>query len=223
VKRKSPNADFLVGAFKVSDPDEARGNKITAGEILDKGARQIKTDLAGQPFLQARLMFTIGNVYEGLGLYEPAKQMLEQATRFQKRILGPDNSETLTSQRLLARILEYQAQYSEAEKLYLDVLQRQERVLGPRHIEVLRTKTSLGTLHNEQGRYADAEKLLRGVVKVMPGTTWRQWKPHKGNAPRLSETSRRPWIMVIAMLKRLHMRQAGRLFVMTQIINRLWR
>jgi eukaryotic-like serine/threonine-protein kinase len=158
-------SDFLVGTFKLSDPDEARGDKITAREILDKGARQIKTDLAGQPFLQARLMSTIGTVYEGLGLYEPAKQMLEEATRLQKRILGANNRETLASQALLARILEYQAQYIEAEKLYLDVLQRQERVLGTQSIYVLHTKASLGTLYTEQGRYADAEKLLSGVIK----------------------------------------------------------
>ncbi len=157
-------ADFLVGTFKVSDPDESRGNKVTAREILDKGARQIETDLAGQPSLQARLMFTMGNVYEGLGLYEAARKLVEKALGLQKRVLGPDNAQTLRSQRLLARILEYQAHYADAEKLYLETLQREERVLGPQNIETLRTKSSLGALYNEQGRYADAEKLLTKVV-----------------------------------------------------------
>ena len=31
-------ADFLIELFRVSDPSEARGNSITAREILDKGA-----------------------------------------------------------------------------------------------------------------------------------------------------------------------------------------
>ena len=31
-------SDFLVGLFRVADPSEARGNSITAREILDKGA-----------------------------------------------------------------------------------------------------------------------------------------------------------------------------------------
>ncbi len=158
-------SDFLVGTFKVSDPDESRGDEITAREILDKGAHQIETDLAGQPFLQARLMYTIGNVYEGLGLYPPAQQMLERAARIQTGLLGPNHQETLASQRLLARILEYRAQYKEAEKLYLDTLERQERVFGARNVETLRTKSALGALYNEQGRYADAVRLLTQVVK----------------------------------------------------------
>ena len=32
--------NFLVGLFAVSDPNEARGNSITAREILDKGSQR---------------------------------------------------------------------------------------------------------------------------------------------------------------------------------------
>jgi hypothetical protein len=38
-------SDFLVGLFKVSDPTEARGNTLTAREILARGSRQVETDL----------------------------------------------------------------------------------------------------------------------------------------------------------------------------------
>ena len=160
-------SDFLVEAFKVSDPDQSRGNKITAREVLDNGARRIDTELAKQPSLQARLMFTMGSVYEGLGLYQPARQLIEKAIRLQQRVLGPDNRETLASQHLLARTLEYQAQYTDAEKLYRETLQRQERVLGRTNIQTLRTKSSLGMLYAEQGRYADAEKLLIKVAEEL--------------------------------------------------------
>ncbi len=159
-------SDFLVGAFAISDPDESRGNKITAREVLDKGARQIETDLAGQPALQARLMSTMGKVYEGLGLYEPARQLLDKAIGLQKKTLGPEHQETLASQRMLARILQYQAQYPAAEKLYSETLQKQERLLGSDAMDTLRTKANLGSLYNEQGRYADAEKLLSETVKA---------------------------------------------------------
>jgi hypothetical protein len=40
---------FLVDLFKVSDPSEARGNTITAREVLDKGAARIATELKDQP------------------------------------------------------------------------------------------------------------------------------------------------------------------------------
>ena len=59
-------SEFLVGLFEVSDPSEARGNSITAREILDKGAKEIDETLAAQPEVQARLMYTMGNVYRKL-------------------------------------------------------------------------------------------------------------------------------------------------------------
>jgi eukaryotic-like serine/threonine-protein kinase len=160
-------ADFLVGTFKVSDPTESRGNKVTAREVLDRGALKINTDLAGQPYLQARLMAAMASVYEGLGLYEPARQMATNAVALQQRVLGPDHRETLASQRLLARLLEYQAHYPESEKLYRDTLARQERAFGPEDIETLRTKNNLAGLLNEAGRHAESEKLLTELLPTM--------------------------------------------------------
>jgi hypothetical protein len=61
-------SDFLAGLFKVSDPSEARGNTLTAREILDKGTRDIERTLAAQPQQQVRLQATIGTVYNNLGL-----------------------------------------------------------------------------------------------------------------------------------------------------------
>jgi len=42
---------FMIDLFKVSDPSEAKGNTITAREIMDKGAERIEKDLAGQPLV----------------------------------------------------------------------------------------------------------------------------------------------------------------------------
>jgi non-specific serine/threonine protein kinase/serine/threonine-protein kinase len=38
-------SDFIVDLFAVSDPNQARGNEITAREILDKGAEEIEEGL----------------------------------------------------------------------------------------------------------------------------------------------------------------------------------
>jgi non-specific serine/threonine protein kinase/serine/threonine-protein kinase len=42
-------SDFLVGLFRVSDPNEARGRTITAREILSAGAAKIDQSLRHQP------------------------------------------------------------------------------------------------------------------------------------------------------------------------------
>ena len=52
----------MTNAFKVSDPSEARGNTITAREILDKSSQQIDSTLAKDPQTQAHMMFIMGEV-----------------------------------------------------------------------------------------------------------------------------------------------------------------
>ncbi len=159
-------ADFLVGIFEVSDPEQSRGNTITAREILEKGARRIDRDLAAQPKLKARMMATIGRVYEGIGLFPAAAGILRKAIHTQERTLGPDHRDTLESQRLLSRVLQYQGQYPEAETLLHRTYERQKRVLGPEDPDTLRSASNLGGLYYQQGRYAEAEKLLSSTLAV---------------------------------------------------------
>ena len=72
ITRERDRADrisaFMTGMFKVSDPSEARGNSITAREILDKAAKEIDTALSNDPQLQSKMMFTMAGTYSGLGL-----------------------------------------------------------------------------------------------------------------------------------------------------------
>jgi tetratricopeptide (TPR) repeat protein len=74
-------ADFMISLFRVSDPSEARGNAVTAREILDRGARQIDESLREEPLVRADLSVVLGEVYTGLGLYTPAAGLLEAAGR----------------------------------------------------------------------------------------------------------------------------------------------
>jgi tetratricopeptide (TPR) repeat protein len=70
---------FIVSLFAVADPSEARGNSITAREVLDRGVRQIDESLRDEPQTRAELLRTLGDVYQGLGLYEPSLELLTKA------------------------------------------------------------------------------------------------------------------------------------------------
>ena len=87
-------SDFLVGLFRVSDPSEARGNTLTAREILAKGARQLEGGLRDQPQVQARLQATIGAVYTGLGTLHRRPTVARGALQTQRHVLGEDSAET---------------------------------------------------------------------------------------------------------------------------------
>ncbi|MDP9199487.1 MAG: tetratricopeptide repeat protein, partial [Pseudomonadota bacterium] len=72
-------ADFMISLFQVSHPSEARGNAVTAREILDRGASQIDESLRDEPQVRAELSTTLGQVYTGLGLYTSAHGLLTKA------------------------------------------------------------------------------------------------------------------------------------------------
>jgi serine/threonine protein kinase len=160
-------SDFMTGLFRVSNPSEARGNSITAREILDKGGKQIETSLIGQPELQARLMGTMGEVYWSLGLYSQAQPLLERALDTRRRLLGPEHPDTLRSMDQMARNLERQGHYVEAEKLVRETLDARRRVLGPEHPDTIASLHGLGVVTLDEGRFAEAEKLNREVLAIL--------------------------------------------------------
>ncbi len=157
--------DFLTGMFKVSDPGEARGNSITARELLDRAAKDVETALTGDPVLQARMMDTMGGVYASLGLYPRAAALVEQALATRTRLLGPDHPDTLRSATKLGGIYTRGGRYAEAEGVLSDALERGRRVNGPEHPDTLGTLANLGTVAFWEGRFARAEEIHRQVLE----------------------------------------------------------
>ncbi len=159
-------AGFLTGLFAVSDPSEARGNTVTAREILDRGADRIRTGLAGQPLVQAQMLTTIGAVYREMGLFAQAQPLLEQAVAIRTAELPPDDSALQTSILELARLAQRQGRFAVAESLYRQTLKSRERVLGPDHPDLMVVLSGLGGMFVTRGRYVEAESLLTRAVAL---------------------------------------------------------
>jgi eukaryotic-like serine/threonine-protein kinase len=152
-------SEFLAGLFRVSDPSEARGNTLTAREILDRGARQVEDRLRDQPQVQARLQATIGSVYTGLGLYAEAQPLLERALETQKSIGGEASHESLATAYELANVHFYLGRYDQAEMLYRTVAEQRGRVLGEDHADTLKAQFDLASVYLVQKRWPEYERL----------------------------------------------------------------
>jgi tetratricopeptide (TPR) repeat protein len=116
-------AKFMVSLFEVSDPSEARGNSITAREILDRGARQIDESLHDEPQVRAELSSTLGKVYRGLGLYDSAYSLVSKARAIEnQRPLEWIHETILLAELELQRGNDARAQqlYADAARLYRD-------------------------------------------------------------------------------------------------------
>jgi eukaryotic-like serine/threonine-protein kinase len=158
--------EFMTEMFKVSDPSEARGNSITARELLDKSSKDIDTCLANDPELQAQMLQTMGEVYSGLGLRSRAETLLTRAVDIRRRVLGPDNPDTLDSMSRLSWTLYLEGRYPDAEKLQRETLEAQQRVLGNNDARTDQSIAQLGSILSEEGRYPEAEKLERELLEI---------------------------------------------------------
>jgi serine/threonine protein kinase len=158
--------EFMTGMFKVSDPSEARGNTITAREILDKASKDIDTGLRRDPELQAQMMSVMGKVYLSLGLYLDAQPLLGRSLEIRRRVLGAKHPETLTSMEDVATLSFEEGLYAEAEKSDREVLELRRQILGARHPDTLSSMSGLASSLSRQGEYSEAEKLDRETLDV---------------------------------------------------------
>ena len=169
ITRERDRADritvFMTSMFKVADPSEARGNSITAREILDKSSKEIETSLAKDPELKAQMLDVMGTVYESLGLYPRAEPLLRQAVEIRRQILGPEHPSTLSCVGQLAWTISEEARYAEAEKMSRELIDIDKRVLGPDDRATLLAESNLAWTLESAGGSKDAEKLCRQTLE----------------------------------------------------------
>ncbi len=158
--------DFMTQMFKVSDPGQARGNSITAREILDKASKDIDIGLANDPQLQSRMMNVMGTVYDNLGLFAQAEPLLRHALETRRQTLGNRNKDTLQSMYQLAEVLTWEGKTAEAEKLCRESYDGRKIVLGPENRDTLISMTWLPWILFIEGHYPEAEKLDRDAIEI---------------------------------------------------------
>jgi eukaryotic-like serine/threonine-protein kinase len=162
--RASRITDFMTGMFKVSDPSEARGNSVTAREILDKASKEIGTSLSQDPEVQSQMMFVMATTYSNLGLYARAHELAKGALDARLRQFGPNDRSTLQSMTQLGSILYQEGSFADAEKQSREALATERQLLGPEDPLTLDTMDHVGIDQLEQGHYEAGEEMLQQVV-----------------------------------------------------------
>jgi len=157
---------FMTGMFKVPDPSESRGRKVTAREILDKASQNITSGLSNDSELQADLKFSMASTYTGLGLYSQARSLAESALEIRRRILGNTNRKTLESQNQVAWLLDREDHYPEAETLIRQTISTDQLMFGADDVQTLDAMDRLSEILQDMGRFQNEEKLQRQVVEL---------------------------------------------------------
>ena len=154
-------SELLVRIFEVSDPSEARGNTVTAREILDRASEKLDDELGDQPADLAAMAETMGRVYRGLGLLEPAGRLFATSLEERRQLWGEEHPDVARSLGLLGELRFDQGKLQESKQLVMSALEIRRRLLGDQHPETLASLNDLAALRYSLGEYAAAEQLFR--------------------------------------------------------------
>jgi len=158
-------SQFMVSLFKLADPGENRGKSVTVHEVLERGARDIGRGLEHEPRVRADLLTAMGEAYTGLGLYEPANQLLAQARADQDRTSVPTESRVRT---LIASaaVLEGLDELAEARTLLQRALDLSLAQLPADSRLISNSRDGLAEVLTQLHRYDEAERLCEAALVV---------------------------------------------------------
>ena len=156
--------DFMVSIFEVSDPSEARGNSITAREILDRGANQIAGELKGQPQVRARVLDSIGMIYYSLGLYDQAEPLVIDA--LSARRAGDDPLALAASLEHMADIHDARGHLDPSLDAAQEALDLRRDSFGDEHLLTAKSLQQKSIILGKKGQLEEAETILLRAIEI---------------------------------------------------------
>jgi len=88
---------FVTSLFAQTAPEKARGEQLTARQILERGAREADSLFADDPRSRAELLLILGSMYGSLGEFEAADSLLTLAVQRTREVYGTESVETATA------------------------------------------------------------------------------------------------------------------------------
>jgi serine/threonine protein kinase/Tfp pilus assembly protein PilF len=157
-------SSFLVNLFKLSDPQENRGNQVTARELLDSGAKRLQAGLQDQPATKAALLSTVGAVYDSLGQYKEALPILTESLTLQPQSHDKTHIATLLE---LGSARSGAGDLKGAEAPLQEALHLSQNDFGAASQESGRSLWALGVLRYRQTRFAEAKELYNRSLNIL--------------------------------------------------------
>ncbi len=156
--------EFMIDAFRVSDPTETPDAEVSARDILERGTAQLETQLKDEPLIRGRMLTAVGRSYKNLGDYESAAELFESAAELLETL--PSGHELALSQayHFLGSTHVESGAFDQAGEPLTKALRLREEHDGKVSQSVSSTLLSLGLYDFYRGSYQQAEaRLVRSL------------------------------------------------------------
>ena len=158
-------SELFVDLFTLSDPDENRGQMITAREILDRGVDKVNQGLNNQDAVKASLLEVMARVYHKLGLFDRARPLLEQSLAL-RRSTEPDGRSVADNLHLLGLLLHDQGKYDVSAQHLKEAVELRKKLFGSRDGLVAQSTNYLALTYLRRGDWKTAEPLFRESIAI---------------------------------------------------------
>ncbi len=194
-------SSFLVDLFDAADPFSGVGPDSSARELIEQGARHLDDSLADEPAVRARLLMTLAEVNEGLGLLDRAEDLGNQGLQIYREF--PERTsrgaEASAHERMVDILVE-RGQIRDAHEVAQRGVELAEqsgdpRILGAALAELGSTYVELGELEQANSTLDRAISILDttddvvGQIRALTGST--QPLLMQGRLPEAEERLRR--------------------------------
>ena len=153
---------FLIDLFEANDPDAARGQELSAFDLLERGEERADR-LAAQPELQAEMLGVIGHMYMMLGRFDRAEPIFRRSLDGLRSLGSEPTADVAGTLELLGNLLQQTGRYAPADSILLEAIDM-ARVVGDTSVEAT-AQVSLGHSLLAQGAYERAEDAFRDALQ----------------------------------------------------------
>ncbi len=159
--------DLLLEMFEVADPQEGNARSVTAADLLDSSVAKVAQGLERDPDTQGPLLEALAKAYMGLGLYEPAEKLAQQAHEARLATFGPETLEEASALEIVAGLRLIRAKFQEAFDLYSRIAAIRERHLPADSVDLASARMNCGEVLRLWGKAREAMPYYEQSVPVL--------------------------------------------------------
>jgi tetratricopeptide (TPR) repeat protein len=135
--------------------------------LLDGIVQQLEGKFSGQPRIEAEFRFALGDAFKGLGEFARSAAQYEQCLQIRRRVLAPDDSDTLQAIAWLASAYIELGRKAEAEKLLADAVDVVRTLPPGLSVGAGWVLHQRGYLLFRNGKYPESVVYLRQALRIL--------------------------------------------------------
>jgi eukaryotic-like serine/threonine-protein kinase len=163
--------EVLVDAFRAIDPSmsasaNVNARDVVAREIVERGIRKIEREMRDEPIIRAHLLASLGNTMGGLGYYDRATALLQQAVDSRRNDSIPPPQVVGDYLESMSRFLGYMGKDDEARNALSEALTIYRHYLAPDAPEIASALSAMAFLEVLSGNVEEAERLCMEAMRM---------------------------------------------------------